>query len=83
MTVQPDELIAMFCGVITAVMLAGIPWAYRIHARLAVMETELRLFLSRVSQLEKAYDDVYKQMVVVDKKLDLVVMKCGSLKEDK
>jgi hypothetical protein len=50
------SLLTTFVGIGVTVLLAGVPWAYSVHGRLATIEVSLREAinaLSRVAELER------------------------------
>lgn len=52
MTIGPDTITAILTGVITLIMMGAIPWAFKVQARLAIVETLMKMFVDRVTQVE-------------------------------
>ena len=78
------DLVTALVGVMTSIMLAGIPWAYSIHGRLRSIETKLETAAGAPDWLEKDVHrnsedlrDTWKEI----NELKRMLLKC-QLKED-
>ena len=67
------NLLTLFMGVMTAVALGGIPWAYMINGRLTSIETTLKLGLQPPAWLSDKVDDNAKIITKIRRDLDKVI----------
>ena len=66
------NLLTLFMGVMTAVALGGIPWAYKINGRLTSIETALKYGLQPPAWLSDKVDDNAKAINKLRRDLDKV-----------
>ena len=75
-----ERTLTWFAGIMVAIMVAGIPWAFSLHGRLAAIETKLDglevppgWFKRDVDELQERVDDIENRLRVVEVGMDLGV----------
>lgn len=65
-------LITVFVGIITAVMLGFIPWAYKINGRLTSIEVQMKFFREQVPVFkERGPSDTHEALQKIVKHLGI------------